>query len=310
MYDTVNFWIDRSDTAEGNPFAVLPYLCEVVEHQSDKLGYSCSGKLGDYTICCLQTGISLKGSLAKYYLPSNVYTLTRQTAGEALEQMSEALHLNMTAARVTRLDVSTVFPTKRPPTDYYPSLGEKPFYYRRQYSSNTLYYDQTEKQLIFYDKTKEASAKGAIIPPTLIGCNLMRYEMRITKSIKKHLKSIDKITGATLTESGFYYSIIQRWKKEFDTIKKIHTINTMTDNIKTPKEAKETLFAILLQQGGQSKIDEYLADLKANNTFTDPKYYSRLKADLYKIMQAPSEAKGDLIKELEKAVADVALYAR
>lgn len=310
MYDTVNFWIDRSDTAEGNPFAVSPYLCEVVEQQSNKMGYSCSGKLGDYSVCCFQTGISLKGSLAKYYLPSNVFTLTRQTAGEALEQMSEALHLNVTAARVTRLDVSTVFPTKRPPTDYYPSLGSKPRFNRLQATKDTLYYNQQFRQLVFYNKTKEASAKGAIIPPTLTGCNLMRYEMRFTKNVQKLLKSATPITGATLTDSSFYYSIIQQWKSEFDTIKKIHTINTMTDNIKTPKEAKETLFAILLQQGGQSKIDEYLADLKANNTFTDPKYYSRLKADLYKIMQAPSEAKGDLIRELEKAVADVALYAR
>lgn len=310
MYDTVNFWLDRSDTTEGNPFVVLPYLYDVVEQQSDKRGYSCSGKLGDYTVYCFQTGISFKGSLAKYYLPSNVYTLTRQTAGEALEQMSDTLHIDMTAARVTRLDVSTVFPTQRPPTDYYPSLGEKPYYCRRQYSKTTLYYTQTQKQLIFYDKTKEANAKGALIPQTFVGCNLLRYEMRYTKNVQRLLRSRTTITGATLTDSTFYYSTIQRWKAEFDTIKKINTISTMTDNIKTPKEAQKALFSILLQQGGQTYIDEFIADLKSKNVFSDPKYYSRLKAELNRILQAPQAAKSDMIRELEKAVSDVAQYAR
>ena len=310
MFDTVNFWIDRGDTAEGNPFAVLPYLCEVVEQQSDKRGYSCSGKLGDYVVCCFQTGVSLKGSLAKYYLPSNVYTLTRQTAKEALEQMSEALHLDMAAAKITRLDVSTVIPTKRPPTDYYSGLGNKPNFKRLQAHPDTLYYSQKYRQLIFYDKTKEASTKGALIPPTLNGCNLLRYEIRFLSHAQRLLKSADPITGATLTDNGFYYSIIQRWRNEFETIKKINTISTMTDSVKTPKEAREALFAILLQRGGQSQIDDFLNDLKAKNAFSDPKYYSRLKADLYKILQAPSEAKSDLIRELETAIADVAQYAR
>lgn len=310
MFDTVNFWIDRGNTAEDNPFAVLPYLCKVAEHNSDKKGYSCSGKLGDYSVCCFQTGISLKGSLAKYYLPSNVYTLTRQTVKEALEKMSDELHISMTAAKVTRLDVSTVIPTKRPPADYYPSLGNKPHFRRLQAHPDTLYYSQQHKQLIFYDKTKEAASKSALIPPTLKGCNLMRYEMRIIKSVQRMLKSSNPITGITLADSKFYYSIIQLWKNEFETIKKINTISTMTDSIKTPKEAQRALFAILLQQGGQTYIDEFLADLKAKKTFSDPKYYSRLRSDLNKIMQAPHEAKSTLIIELEKAVADVAKYAR
>ena len=312
MFDTVNFWIDRSDTAEGNPFAVLPYLCEVVEQQSDKRGYSCSGKLGDYSIYCKETGVFLTGSLAKYYLPSNVYTLTRQTASEALEKMSDETHLNMAAAKVTRLDVSTIIPTKRPPTDYYSGLGNKPHFDRFSGSQTTLYYSQktTGMGLVFYDKTKEATEKGAIIPPTLNGCNLLRYEVRFQKKVQRLLKSPDPITGATLIDSRFYYSIVKRWKTEFDTIKKINTISTMTDSIKTPKDAQTVLFATLLQQGGQSKIDEFLADLKAKNVFKDKKYYSRLKADLYKILQAPNEAKSDMILELEKAVSDIAKYAR
>lgn len=310
MYDTVNFWIDKGNAAGGNPFAVLPYLKEITEQHSDKRGYSCSGKFGDYTVCCYKAGISLKGSLAKLFLPSNVFTLTRQTTKEAVELLADGLHLDMMAAKVARLDVSTVIPTKQPPTDYYRALGNKPHYKRLQAHPDTLYYSQQFRQLIFYDKTKEAGAKGVIIPQTLKGCNLMRYEMRLKKNTQRLLKLPAPITGATLTESGFYYSIIKQWKTEFDTIKKIHTINTMKGSIKTPLQAKENLFAILLQKSGQNFIDEFLSDLKAKDTFKDPKYYSRLKSDLYRILQTPTEGESDLIAELEKAIADFAQYAR
>lgn len=85
----------------------------------------------------------------------------------------------------------------------------------------------------------------------------------------------------------------------------------MIENIKTPKDGVMGLFARLLQQGdGQTIIDNWIADLKARNTYTDPKYYTRLKADLNKILQAPSEQQADLIEELEKAIAAVARYAR
>jgi hypothetical protein len=302
--------MERDNTSKGNPFDMLSYLSEVTEQRSDKLGYSASGKLGDYTVNCFEGGISLKGSLAKYYLPSNVFTLTRQTAAEAIERLSDELHLNIKAARVTRLDVSTVIPTKRPPTDYYNGLGNKPRFTRLQAARDTLYYNQRLMQLIFYDKTQEAAAKGAIVPDTLNGCNLLRYELRFAHKPQRLLKMSEPISGATLTQQAFYYSIIQKWKTEFNTIKKINTINTMTDNIKTPKDAKEALFAILLQRSGQSNIDDFVNDLKAKNAFSDPKYYSRLKSDLYKTLQAPNEAGNELMSELEKAISDVAQYAR
>lgn len=308
MYDTTNFRVDRDSMAGDDPFAVLPYLCDIVERQSDRMGYSCSGRLGDYEVFCSQLGISLKGSLAKYYLPSNVFTLTRQTAAEALEKMGDELHIDMMAAKVTRLDVSTVMPVQRPPSDYYRHLGSKPRFTRNQATDNTLYYNQSSMKLVFYDKIKEANAKDAVIPASFAGCNLLRYEIRFLKDLPRLLDG--RVTGATLIDSGFYHSIIQRWKDEFDTIKKVNRINIMAGNIKTPKDAKEALLGMLLQDAGQDIIEEYLSDLKASNTFSDPKYYCRLRAELNKIMQAPFEEKGDMIRELENAVEDVARYAR
>ena len=310
MFDTLNLFIDRSDIIEGNPFVIAQYLDEVLEHSSNKFGYSCSGSIGDYKVCCFQNGISLKGSLAKYYLPSNLFTLTRSAAQEAIEQMSDVLHLDISTAKVTRLDISTIIPTLRPPQDYYSSLGAKKYFERLQATNNTLYYNNHKQQLVFYDKTKEAQTKGSIIPPIFEDKNLLRYELRYTKRLNKQLNKGCLLQAKDLYEQNFYYNLIQTWRDEFKAIKKINQINTIMKDVSTPKDAQKALFAKLLQQGGQSMIDDYIADLRASKSFADPKYYTRLKSDLHKILQAPQEVKSDLIKELEKSIDEVAKYAR
>ena len=310
MIDTLNMWLDREATAGGNPFAIAPYLAEVTDRQNERQGYTCTGRLGDYQLSISNRGIALLGSLAKYYLPSNVYTLTRRQIGEAIQMMSDQLHINIAAATVLRADISTVIPTTRPPADYYSCLGGKERFTRLLAHPTTLYYSTQKRQLIFYDKTKEAAAKRALIPPTLADCNLLRYELRYLRHPHRQLKQAKPIQAAALYNPDFYYMLVQQWKQEFETIKKIHRNTTMMDNIKTPKEAQTALFARLLQQGGQAVIDDFIADLKARKQFSNRLYYSRLKADLTKILQAPSDGEADLIQEIEKAVADVAKYAR
>ena len=308
MYDTLRFWIERGSIRD--PFEVLPYLTDVVEHNSDKRGYWCSGRLGDFIVICNQIGVSLCGSLAKYYLPSNVYTLTRRTAEEALEMMSDEIHFDMLSADLKRIDVSTIIPTKYPPPTYYSRLGNKPRFIRLHTHPDTLYYNQKQRQLVFYDKTKEANAKGAVIPPTLAGRNLMRYEIRLLSGPNRLLKIPEPIRGADLVNDDFYYMLVQVWKNEFDSIKKNNIESIMSSGIKTPKDAKEAILASLLQQMGQSYIDGVISDLKSQGAFSDPRSYSRLKADLNKMLQATGGAENELIKELETAISDVARYAR
>ena len=308
MYDTVNFWIDGS-AAGVEPFAVLPYLTDQEERKSQRLGYSCSGKLGAYSVYCSERGITLWGSLAAFHLLSNAYTLTRATTAEALEAMSDQLHVDMMAAKVTRLDISTIIPTTRPPSDYFSVLGMKTRYTRLLTHPDTLYYNQKFRQLVFYDKSKEARAKGAVLPPALVGCNLLRYEAR-WKRPQTALKQYAPVTGETLTDPVFYYNIIQEWKREFDTIKKINPISMKEMDTSTRPKAKNALFAKLLQQAGQSCIDDFIKELKAKNEFSDRKEYSRLKSDLNQLLQAPSAGSSELMEELSRAVDEVAKYAR
>jgi hypothetical protein len=307
MFDTVHFWIDRVELSGASPFDIQPYLSEITERQNER-GYSCSGKTGGYLIHIADNGISLIGSLPKNYYGDNLHTLTRRDTKEAIEQLSDHLHTDIKAAKVTRLDVSTVIPTKRPPIDYYSHLGNKPHFERLQSTPDTLYYNNHQRQIVFYDKTKEATAKDVQIPDIWQNSNLFRYELRYTKRLNKQLNT--DLTAAKLYDVEFYRSVIKSWHTEFKTIQKLKNQSFMIDNITTPKEAQTALFAALLQEKGQSIIDYFLAELRAKNVFDDRKYYSRVKADLNKILEAPKGEKSDLIQELETAIFDIARYAR
>ncbi|MDR1561735.1 MAG: hypothetical protein LBS54_01440 [Dysgonamonadaceae bacterium] len=308
MFDTVNFWIGRVELSGASPFDTQRYLSPDITERQNKNGYSCTGNVGDYTVNIAENGISLKGSLAKNYFGDNLHTLTRRDTKQAIEELSDRLHLDLGTAKVTRLDVSTVIPTKRPPADYYSHLGNKPYFERLQSTSDTLYYNNHQRQIIFYDKTKEAATKDVQIPDILQNSNLLRYELRYTKRLNRQLNAV--LTAAKLYDVDFYRSVIKSWHTEFKTIQKLKNQSFMIDNIKTTGEAEKALFTALLQEKGQSVIDEFLAELKAKNVFKDPPRYSELKKKLNTILQAPKGEQSDLMQELETAIFDIARYAR
>lgn len=309
MYDTVNFWIDGLMVGV-DPFTIAQYLTDHTEHNSAR-GYSISGRAGDYLVNAFETGISLKGSLPKFLLPDNIHTLNRAGARDAIQKLSDTIHLPINLAKVTRVDVSTVLPMSREPFEYYPLLGNKPRFERLQATKDTLYYNTNKKQLIFYNKIAEAKAKGVKIPVGFEDTNLLRVEARFLSRLPQQLKQ-PVITGATLTDEEFYTEMVKHWGNEYFSINKLKSVSMMdTTNIKTPKEGAAALFSMMLQEKGQGFINSYISDLKAKNTYPDPKYYTRLKDELNRLIVASTATdQHELINELDKAVKEIVLNCR
>ncbi|MCK9320042.1 phage/plasmid replication protein [Methanoculleus sp.] len=301
MYDTVNFWKEINNENE------IHSICKYIENQQTTIGedgnlLKISGHIENYKIDVNLSSITMYGSLAKYYLLSNVLTLTQKTTKDAVEKLSDCTHIDIKNANVRRLDISTVIETKHVPSIYFPYLGNKPKFERLQSTKNTLYYRTKQRQLVFYDKNKEVNKKKNIIPKIFEGKNLFKYELSIRSNLKRQLKINESIKGKMLYDNDFYYNNIQQWGKEFETIQKINTNMHMIDKIKTPKDAKDFIFSCLLQDIGVNGINDYVAYLKAINKYKDPKYYTRLSKDLFKLIEAPKEAKGECLKELENAI--------
>jgi len=308
MFDNVNFWINRCDISKGKTFEVLPYLSEITERQNEQ-GYSCTGKLKNYSVCVSDNGISMKGSLAKNHFGDNIHTLTRKDAQRAIEELSDRLHIDINVAKVTRLDISTVLYTKYPPADYYPYLGQKPYFERLQSTPDTLYYNNHQKQIVFYDKKKEATDKGVQIPEILKNANLLRYELRYTKRINKQLNA--DVTAGKLYVRPFYDSLIENWYKELKEIQKLKKQSFMIENITTPKAAKEALFAHLLRQAGQSTVDEFMSALREANKFKEKQRYYELKTDLNKMLSVSEfHEKDEMMREIETQAFNIAKYAK
>jgi len=305
----VNFWIDRA-MVRGNPLTIAQYLTNVTEQNSIDRGFSVKGKAEDYSVFINDAGISLKGSLPKFLLTNNIQTLSRAGASQAIEKLSNTLHLPIKKSKVTRIDVSTVLLVDRPPCDYYPFLGNKPRFERLQTTKDTLYYNTNKRQLAFYDKFAEAKAKKMDIPETFIGKNLLRFEARYKNRLPTQF-NMPIITGETLTDERFYNGIVKRWGNEYFSINKLKSISIMdTSTIKTPNDAKEVLFSFLLQNAEVGLIDRYLANLKAKKTYKDPKYYTRTKNLLQKRINAKTKSENDLINEMDKAVNEVLINHR
>lgn len=308
MYDTINFWLGAEQV--DDVYCVVQYLADVEQRNDINGSVSYAGKLGDYSVICKPNGIAMYGSLAKFYLHSNMATLTRATAQEAIEKMSDMLHLDMRQAIVRRLDVSTVMPTKRPPAEYYNRLGDKRYFTRLQATPNTLYYNTQRQQLAFYDKVKEHRAKGVQVPLPLADCQyVLRYELRYLKKVQSQLGVVD---GATLYNPKFYREMVTRWRDAYISINKISRNNNVMMEIKKAKDVKDLVLLRALQAMPADFIDGIMVELKAQHALPSARDYTRAKGYIKDVLEKATADKHDdeLLTELDTTIKDMAKYAR
>jgi hypothetical protein len=260
-------------------------------------------------------GVSIKGSLAKYYFPSNIYTLNRHQVKEAIEKLSDDLSLPMHEARVTRIDVSTHFIMSRPTPQYYEVLGGCRYYNRIQATGNTLYYHlkglDCKRSMCFYDKAREMRQSGESLPHVYTGANLLRYESRWRTRLPQQLKE-PQVIGESLYNGAFYRKTIKYWSDNYFSIQKKKRLKqSAMDEIKTVKDAVNYIYAFAIGRLPPDEIQQILEDMKANKVFEDKKYYSRLKQHLKKLSNNEKIMEADeLVKELDADIKNVLAYMR
>ena len=311
MYDTVNLWLGRDAVSNTDLLAVTPYLLTDIcnEGINNKTGISyVSGRLDSYRVTVSDIGLSLKGSLPKYYLGDNLQTLTRQDTQRAFEKLSDSLHLPFSLANVYRLDIANNLLLDYKPEMYFPYLGTAP-YYKRFLQPTSLYYTNGLRQLVFYDKVKETKKKNSEIPPIWLGCNVLRYEVRFLKSLSKQFK-VD-IKGVSLFNESFYIKVVKRWQNEFLKISKKQSLNLNTSSLNKPKDVLNQILAKALIELGEPRFFELVDELKEKNVFPHDRYYSRTKAMFREICKNPAyTTDSKLVLELEKKVANAGRHFR
>lgn len=250
------------------------------------------------------------GSLCKWYLGDNFQTMGRGDTQRAIEALSDILHVPMSEATVTRLDIAQNFITRHAPEVYFNHFGQLKYATRLQEPSG-LYYILTGGRLCFYDKSKEQKKHSGQIPELYEGRNVLRYEQRYTKRIASQLK-VNEINGKTLYEEPFYIKIINRWRDNYKAINKINDISLNFQAMKTKQQLyKMGVLSLIEKEGGQNKMIEQINNAQKRGELTKKQAFDLRAAinDACKIEEGFT-MQNEAIKELDEKVKTAVRYYR
>lgn len=251
----------------------------------------------------------MEGSLAKFLFHENITMLTRETTQEALENLGEALEIDIGKAKVSSLEFGINIVTRQEPWLYLQRLGDMPRRERLEYSHNTLYYKRKGREqpdeVKIYDKVREAKKKanrGMQIPVEWRGKNILRFELALNSRLPQQL-DMEEIKASSLCTCEVWEKLKAMLLEKYESITKISKNGIDTKRIRSPKDAKEGFLSFLgADVDLAGRVDAYIAMLKTNNAFKDKRYYSRTESALKKDISKSSLLETDgLIEELDEA---------
>ena len=314
MYDKVNFWVDRSDMA--GVFSAIPNLLTRAKEQTDRDTGEIRvfGCLDGLKVSIYYGGVSIKGSLSKFFYPDTVYPLDRHTTKQAIVKLSDALQCDMTKANVTGLEFGTVLLLSHPVSEYLGYLGTMPYPFKRyHFEPGTLYYRTGSKEqpvtYAFYDKILEAKKSGLFIPTGFESQNLLKYEIRFNRRLPKQL-NVSEVKASTLTDKAFYKMLLERWQKSYFNIDRQAKIKTeIMCDIQTVSDAYSVFVARLMAGTYKDVIEDFMEELKNSKAFKNRSDYNRLKNKIRDVStKAGVMVSDELVRELDDAVKNAAAF--
>jgi hypothetical protein len=309
MYCTISLFIPM-DMAGGSVWNCLTYLTNLSENYRQETGKSyVTGSAGNLRVGVSEHGVSITGSLAKFHLGTNLHTLTRSDTKRAFEHLADTLHLPIQKAKVTRADIGQNIITEYKPELYYPYFGQST-YYTRLTQPKSISYQNSQRSKKAYNKIAESKKNRVAIPEVYAGKHLLRFEVSYTARLPKQFNQ-EFITPDTLTDERFYMAMYDRWYNEYESINKVGLTLMDTSKINTPKDYKDQLLRLVVQEKGLEAFLHHIEIMKEQKVFKHKKYYTDLKNDLKSMVKAQSIAEQpELIQELNKKMEKAKRYYR
>ena len=307
MYDTVGFSL-KANHAPGIDFMrVTPRFFDASgEHVYNNGASSISGYLDCLKVSATEANLKItEGSLCKWFLGDNFQTLTETHTKQAIEKLSDILHLPFDKADITRLDYGQNMITKYPPEVYLNHLG-KLNYYSRLPQPNGLYYQNNKRQLIFYNKIKEQRIKGESIPDLYKGENVLRYEQRHKKWLKADLNK-ERITGSDLYDCKFYKQVGDSLRKSYAAIQKVNQLQIDYSKItKTSQLSSSSIAYTVSQHGGELAYCEGIVEAFKKGELTKKQAHDLTKAVKEACKSKLNTKRSELADELDTLILGVA----
>ena len=310
MFDTVNFRLWQSEVKGVDFISETPcYLENVGEHYwGNEL--SITGNIGNLKVSINRNQVKIKdGSLCKWYFGNNFQTMTRRDTKEALEKLSDALHLPINKASITRLDIATNFIVKQPTEVYFNHLGTLAHTQRYKHN-NGVYYHGRDKVICLYDKIEEAKAHSEPTPDLYKGKNVLRYEQRYLHRIANALQ-VEAVNGALLYDEAFYSGLLQRWKQTYLNIQKLNDITLNFEAMRSKKELYQMgVLSLVNMVGGQTNMIEQINTASKNGILTRKQALDLRKAVNEVCTLEELTVKNTAISELDNKVIEAVRFYR
>ncbi len=267
-----------------------------------------TGYLGNLKVSVSKQGVKVKdSSFCKWVLGDNFQTLSRGDTRQAIEKLSDLLHLPMDRATVTRIDVATNLIMKHEKGVYFNHLGNLQ-YYKRLEQPNGLYYSTANKVLLFYEKVHEQTDKEQPIPEMYQGRDVLRYEQRYKRRLLQCF-NLPELRASTLYDPAFYVNLINRWRSEYERIKKLNDIHLDYNMIKTKKDqARQAILFYVKERGGELAVIKEIKEAYKRGELTGKQAHD-LKEQVEEACKCDLlTSRSDVIEELDKKVKEAARF--
>lgn len=306
MYDKVKMWEDRFKIAEA--YDSIPCLLDSAEEKTDRDTGEVTifGELGGLKVNLYTGGMTIKGSLPKFLHGNNVEGLDRRGTAEAIEKLSDILHLKINDAQIKRLEFGGNFLMKHEIGEYLSRLGAIPRLHREVIGGSLYYQGKGQKKpkvLTFYDKQSEADAKGMNYPDILRGQHILRYEMRFNHRLPK-LLNVAEVRASTLSEKAFYIHLAKMYSDFYFSIRKHSNCMDMGKIRTTPAKAAEGILGALVSMTDPDTVRQLIERYE----FDDAKYSTRLKDRIAKAVSEAVTGSDEHIKELDDCIRNCAAW--
>ncbi len=303
MFDSTKIFLPKEDIRDSGYFDRVPIILSNLSYTTKENGMEyLSGTLENLNISVGKTGISINGSLNKYYHTDNFQKINRQQVELCINKLSDVLGLYVDDGIVQRVDISHNFLMNEPVENYYNFLGSLS-HYKKMIQPSSVYYQNKKKTLLFYDKVKEGQYRKQDLPIHWIGRYYLRYEMRyMTRFASQLNKSI--IFAKDLYNEDFYMTMIDNWANEYFKINKNKIFRPMEKQL-TSKQGYDYLMSALIEELGANKAYDIIDTMKHNFA---PKEYTRIKQKLKSLNGLTEQS--HLIEELDQKILRVKEFYR
>jgi len=221
MYDTIRIQLKHTATQHQTLLTLLYSLGKVDERKngiSQTVTYYVKYRYWQFTLT--PTYLYCTGSLPQLLYGTNLVNFTISDTRLAINELNKILKVDISDAKVTRIDFAYNFLMTYPVSTYFKVLCHKSYCKVNTFGAETLTFKGSNEEFTFYDKIAQLKSKGENISNEYSDKHLLRYEMKLTESISKKL-GYDVITVADLISEDFYQVVKEHWYTSYQLIDKL-----------------------------------------------------------------------------------------